>query len=113
NTNDPFAKMDPKILEFIEHQYQKTLATSSTDYIQNSQGEGGLVHYDVIDKKTVSTPINDPPNNVFFVVVSVSLDKFNSLRKQIEFDYQTSLFFTPTLVTQGRELTQSIKLAPG
>ncbi|WKY58543.1 EAL domain-containing protein [Vibrio sp. SNU_ST1] len=112
NTNDPLATMDPKILEFIDHQYQKTLATSSTDYIQNSQGEGVLVHYEVIDKKSVSIPVNSQPNNVFFVVVSVSLDKFNSLRKQIEFDYQTSLFFTPVFVTREHELTQSIKLAP-
>lgn len=49
---------------------------------------------------------------MFFVVVSVSLDKFNSLRKQIEFDYQTSLFFTPAPVTLGHELTQTVKLAP-
>lgn len=112
NSSDPFAKMDPKVLEFIDHQYQETLATSSTNYIQNSQGEGMLVHYEVLDKKTVSTPISYQLNNVFFVVVSVSLDKFNSLRKQIEFDYQTSLFFTPTPVTLGHELTQTVKLAP-
>lgn len=112
NSSDPFAKMDPKVLEFIDHQYQETLATSSTNYIQNSQGEGMLIHYEVLDKKTVSTPISYQLNNVFFVVVSVSLDKFNSLRKQIEFDYQTSLFFTPTPVTLGHELTQTVKLAP-
>ena len=112
NSSDPFAKMDPKVLEFIDHQYQETLATSSTNYIQNSQGEGMLVHYEVLDKKTVSTPISYQLNNVFFVVVSVSLDKFNSLRKQIEFDYQTSLFFTPAPVTLGHELTQTVKLAP-
>lgn len=112
NSSDPFAKMDPKVLEFIDHQYQETLSTSSTNYIQNSQGEGMLVHYEVLDKKTVSTPISYQLNNVFFVVVSVSLDKFNSLRKQIEFDYQTSLFFTPTPVTLGHELTQTVKLAP-
>ncbi|NVN84435.1 EAL domain-containing protein [Vibrio sp. Scap24] len=112
NNSDPFAKMDPKVLEFIDHQYQETLATSSTNYIQNSEGEGMLVHYEVLDKKTVSTPISYQLNNVFFVVVSVSLDKFNSLRKQIEFDYQTSLFFTPAPVTLGHELTQTVKLAP-
>ncbi|WP_390904532.1 putative bifunctional diguanylate cyclase/phosphodiesterase [Vibrio pomeroyi] len=112
NSSDPFAKMDPKVLEFIDHQYHATLATSSTNYIQNSEGEGMLVHYEVLDKKTVSTPISYQLNNVFFVVVSVSLDKFNSLRKQIEFDYQTSLFFTPTPVTLGHELTQTVKLAP-
>ncbi len=112
NSSDPFAKMDPKVLEFIDHQYQETLATSSTNYIQNSQGEGILIHYEVLDKKTVSTPISYQLNNVFFVVVSVSLDKFNSLRKQIEFDYQTSLFFTPAPVSLGHELTQTVKLAP-
>ncbi|EDK27627.1 c-di-GMP phosphodiesterase A-related protein [Vibrionales bacterium SWAT-3] len=93
NSRDPFAEMDPKVLEFVDRQYQEKHVTSHTDYIQNSQGEGMLVHYEVLDKKSVSAPISEQINDVFFLVVSVSLDKFNSLRKQIEFDYQTSLFF--------------------
>lgn len=112
NSSDSLAKMDPKILAFIDRQYQKTLEESSTNYVQNSQGEGMLVHYEVLDKKTVSPPVSYQPSDVFFVVVSVSLDKFNTLRKQIEFDYQTSLFFTPTAISLENDLTQSVKLAP-
>ena len=112
NSRDPFAEMDPKVLEFVEHQYQEKQTTSSTDYIQNSQGEGVLVHYEVLDKKSVSAPISEQLNDVFFLVVSVSLDKFNSLRKQIEFDYQTSLFFTNEPISLGHGLTQSVKLGP-
>ena len=112
NSRDALAKMDPKILEFIDHQYQKTLEESSTNYVQNSQGEGMLVHYEVLDKRTVSPSISYQPSDVFFVVVSVSLDKINTLRKQIEFDYQTSLFFTPTAVSLESDLTHSVKLAP-
>ncbi|CAH7208831.1 Biofilm architecture maintenance protein MbaA [Vibrio chagasii] len=112
NSRDPFAEMDPKVLEFVDRQYQEKHVTSRTDYIQNSQGEGMLVHYEVLDKKSVSAPISEQINDVFFLVVSVSLDKFNSLRKQIEFDYQTSLFFTDEPITLGHGLTQSVKLGP-
>ncbi len=112
NSNDVRAQIDTKILEFVDQHYQETLATSSTNYIQNSQGEGMLVHYDMLGKKAVAPSTNSPLNDVFFVVVSVSLDKFNALRKQIEFDYQTSLFFTPIAVSMDNSVTHSVKLAP-
>ncbi|MEZ9706678.1 diguanylate phosphodiesterase, partial [Vibrio breoganii] len=86
--------------------------TSSTNYIQNSQGEGMLVHYDKVDRKAIFPTVNNQPDDVFFVVVSVSLDKFNALRKQIEFDYQTSLFFTSIAVSLENDVTHSVKLAP-
>lgn len=112
NSSDPFAEIDPKILKFINDKYLETSATSNISYTQNSQGEGMLVRYEVLDKRTISTPLSYQLDDVFFVVVSVSLDKFNSLRKQIEFEYQTSLFFTSSPVAPESELTQSVKLAP-
>ncbi|MEL0609138.1 putative bifunctional diguanylate cyclase/phosphodiesterase [Vibrio echinoideorum] len=111
NSSDVRAQIDTKILEFVDQHYQDTLATSSTNYIQNSQGEGMLVHYEMLDKRTGAPATSNPLNDVF-VVVSVSLDKFNALRKQIEFDYQTSLFFTPIAVSLDSGVTHSVKLAP-
>ncbi|MDK9764010.1 EAL domain-containing protein [Vibrio sp. D420a] len=113
NSSDPFAEMDPKILKYINDKYLETSATSNISYTQNSQGEGMLVRYELLDKRTISTPLSYQLDDVFFVVVSVSLDKFNALRKQIEFEYQTSLFFTSAPVSPETELTQSVKLAPG
>ena len=113
NSSDPFAEMDPKIIKFINDKYLETSATSNISYTQNSQGEGMLVRYELLDKRTISTPLSYQLDDVFFVVVSVSLDKFNALRKQIEFEYQTSLFFTSAPVASESDLTQSVKLAPG
>lgn len=104
--------MDPKILKYINDKYLETSATSDISYTQNSQGEGILVRYELLDKRTISTPLSYQLDDVFFVVVSVSLDRFNALRKQIEFEYQTSLFFSSAPVAPETELTQSVKLAP-
>ena len=112
NSSDPFAEMDPKILKYINDKYLETSATSDISYTQNSQGEGILVRYELLDKRTISTPLSYQLDDVFFVVVSVSLDRFNALRKQIEFEYQTSLFFSSAPVAPETELTQSVKLAP-
>ncbi|MFA0071739.1 diguanylate phosphodiesterase, partial [Vibrio breoganii] len=107
NSNDSRTQIDTKILEYVDHYYQDTLETSSTNYIQSSQGEGMLVHYEKVDKKTIFPTTSTQPSDVFFVVVSVSLDKFNALRKQIEFDYQTSLFFTSIAVSLDNNVTHS------
>ncbi|MCG9558010.1 bifunctional diguanylate cyclase/phosphodiesterase [Vibrio kanaloae] len=112
NSDDSLAQIDENILEFVDQHYQDTLETSSTNYIQNSQGEGMLVHYEMLDNEMAPPTISSQFNDVFFVVASVSLDKFTALRKQIEFDYQTSLFFTPIAVSLENGVTHSIKLAP-
>lgn len=112
NSDDSLAQIDENILEFVDQHYQDTLETSSTNYIQNSQGEGMLVHYEMLDNEMASPTTSHQFNDVFFVVASVSLDKFTALRKQIEFDYQTSLFFTPVAVSLENGVTHSIKLAP-
>ncbi|MFS1441142.1 EAL domain-containing protein [Vibrio sp. 10N.286.46.E10] len=112
NSNDSRTQIDSKILEYVDQHYQDTLATSSTNYIQNSQGEGMLVHYEKVDRKAIFPTESNQPSDVFFVVVSVSLDKFNALRKQIEFDYQTSLFFTSIAISLENDVTHSVKLAP-
>lgn len=67
NSNDVRAQIDTKILEFVDQHYQETLATSSTNYIQNSQGEGMLVHYDMLGKKAVAPSTNSPLNDVFLL----------------------------------------------
>ncbi|MDN3614157.1 putative bifunctional diguanylate cyclase/phosphodiesterase [Vibrio gallaecicus] len=112
NSHEQLAQIDPKILEHINYSYQSTLETSNISYTRNSQGEGMLVRYEVLDQRTLATPLSYQVDDVFFVVVSVSLDKFNTLRKQIEYDYQTSLFFSSERIQTKTGLTQSILLSP-
>lgn len=110
NSNEPFAKLDPPILEYVEQTYDATSHTSHIGYTQNGQGDGVLVRYDALDKRTLSSPLSYNKNELFFVVVSVSLDAFNRLRNQIEFDNQSSIFFTPEPLAQAGTQTHTVKL---
>ncbi|WP_394249048.1 EAL domain-containing protein [Vibrio profundi] len=114
NRNERTAQLDPKILEHIRFQYQNNAALSNISYTQNSQGEGVLMRYEVLDKKTLASPLHEShSSDVFFVVVAVSLDAFNTLRKQIEYEYQTSLFFSDGIVSVDKGLAQSVELSSG
>lgn len=111
NSTDPFAEIDPAILTHLQQNYQKTLKFSNISYVLNSQGDGMLVRYEVLDKRTIARPLIRQQEDIFFVIVAVSLDKFNTLRKQIEFDNQTSLFVSSKPIHTDKGLTQSIQLA--
>lgn len=111
NSTDPFAEIDPAILHHVKQKYQTSLAASDINYVLSSQGDGMLVRYEVLDKRTIARPLIKQQDDIFFVVVSVSLDKFNTLRRQIEFDNQTSIFASSEPINTNKGLTQSIKLA--
>lgn len=112
NSYDPFARFDPKVKTFVEHEFKQTHKTSAVSYTENSAGEGVLVRYDVLDTQTLQTPLSYNRDEIFFVVVYVTLDKFNALRKQIEFDNQSPLFFQPRPPQKRTQLTQSVELQP-
>ncbi|MGL4829008.1 MAG: putative bifunctional diguanylate cyclase/phosphodiesterase [Vibrio sp.] len=112
NSSDPFAEIDPKVRGYVKQRLQSTQNTSDISYTTNSQGEGILVRYDMLDTQTLSTPLSYNRQNVFFVVVYVELDQFNQLRKKIEVDNQSPIFFTDTPPRYRIGLTQSVELQP-
>lgn len=111
-SDEPFAKMDPLILDHIKKIYDTNHQTSYVGYSENSQGEGILLRYDVLDTKTLESPLSYNQNEIFFVVVYTVLDEFNDLRKQIEFDNSSTIFFSKTHLNK-KGLTQSVELQKG
>ena len=113
NSNDPFAQIDPTVKKYVDQQFEKTRKTSNVSYTTNSAGEGVLVRYDVLDTQTLETPLSYNRNQVFFVVVYVKLDQFNALRKKMEFDNKTLIYFSHQLPKKDHELLQTAELMPG
>ncbi|MCK6264888.1 EAL domain-containing protein [Vibrio sp. ZSDE26] len=113
---DALETLDPKIRDYTDSVFSTTKSPTHIGYTQNSQGEGVLVRYDVLDRDSLKSPLNYQDADIFFVVVSVSLHSFNQLRKQIEFDTKSSIFFTEDavipelLMPEPSELTQTVKL---
>lgn len=113
NSYDPFAQMDPLVKQFVDQRFNQTARTSDVSYTENSAGEGILVRYDVLDTKTLQTPLSYNRDEVFFIVVYVVLDKFNALRQHIEFDNQSPIFFQDHPPQNTLRLTQSVELQSG
>ncbi|RTZ18204.1 EAL domain-containing protein [Vibrio aquaticus] len=99
SSNDPFAEMDSALIANFKATLANTTRFSHSYFTYNSFGEGMLMRYDMLDKRTGKKPLRFDPNNVFFVVVSVSLNPFNNLRRQIEFDTQSSIVFSKQPLT--------------
>lgn len=99
SSNDPFAEMDSALIRSFKTSVESTSRFTHHYFTYNSFGEGMLMRYDMLDKRTGKKPLRFDPNNVFFVVVSVSLNPFNDLRKQIEFDTQSSIVFSKQPLT--------------
>lgn len=112
NSDDPFAKMDPKVLGYVKTHYHSTHDTSYVGYSENLLGQGILVRYDVLDTKTLETPLSYNQNEIFFIVIYTVLDKFNALRKSLENDNQTSINFTSN-PPQKTGLSQIVEIQRG
>ncbi|WP_376712163.1 putative bifunctional diguanylate cyclase/phosphodiesterase [Vibrio ruber] len=116
-SHDPFAQIDPKILNYTEQVYRQTKKLKYVGYTENSSGEGVLVRYDVLDTKTLQTPLSYNQNEIFFVLVYATLDRFNHLKKNLEYDNQTTIFFTDhsakNTTSEKQELVQTVELQPG
>lgn len=113
STNDPLNNFDPTLQEYAMWVFEETGKYSHTGYTQNAQGQGVLIRYDVLDNVTLTNPVLFDPQHSFFVVVSVELTQFNALRKIIEFDNKSSIFFTEntdSLEPRPSNLTQTVKL---
>ncbi|MDW6003150.1 putative bifunctional diguanylate cyclase/phosphodiesterase [Vibrio mangrovi] len=111
-SNDPFAQMDPKLLRYIGQIYQQTKKTAYVGYTENSSGEGVLLRYDVLDTKTLETPLSYNQDEIFFVVVYATLNRFNVLKKNLEFDNKTTIFFTGK-PPEKEGLSQTVELQSG
>ncbi|CAM3719080.1 putative bifunctional diguanylate cyclase/phosphodiesterase [Vibrio aquimaris] len=109
NQLDPFSTLDKKVHNFVEANYRLTGSNSFIGFTQNHQGQSVLVRYDVLDIDTLMSPLSYNRDHFFFVVVYLSLDKFDQLKHIIEFDNDTSIYFSDyPIVKPG--LTQSVEL---
>ena len=111
NQTDPFATLDENVLKYIRHIYKQTGQLSHTGFANNYQGQSILIRYDVLDNDTFTSPLSYNKEQVFFVVVSLSLDNFDQLKHILEFDNDSSIFFAQEPVKKSG-LTQSVELKP-
>ncbi|WP_391089180.1 EAL domain-containing protein [Vibrio sp. NH-UV-68] len=111
NQSDPFSTLDQNVLNYIQTTYQTTGATSHTGYTKSYQGQSILIRYDVLDNHTLASPLSYNRDQVFFVVVSLSLEQFDQIKRILEFDNDSSIFFSKQpIMTSG--LAQSVELQP-
>ncbi|MEF1311703.1 EAL domain-containing protein [Vibrio mytili] len=109
---DSTSEVDPKVLDYISTQYEKTKAFDHTSFIYNSSGQSVLLRYEVIDKRTGKQPLSFDPHNAFFVVVSVSLEAFSDIKHEIEFDTHSIITFADKPIHLDIPLAQTIELLP-
>ncbi len=112
NQGDPFTAIDPNIRQFVQSQHQdKQSQTYDIGFIHDEAGNDTLVRFDVLDKQTLKTPLSYNRDQIYFVVVYIQLEQFDTMRRNIELDNDTSLFFTESPI-QSTDLTQSVELMP-
>jgi diguanylate cyclase (GGDEF)-like protein len=111
-SDDPFATLEPKILDHVRQVYDRNHQTSYVGYTENSKGQGLLLRYDILDTKTLETPLSYNQDQIFFLVVYITLNKFNALRHSIETDNQSHIYLTEHPPAK-QELTQTVELQPG
>lgn len=112
NHNDPFSSLDENVRQYVRHTYQTTGQTSHTGFAKSYQGQSILIRYDVLDASTLISPLSYNKDQIFFVVISLSLEKFDQLKHILEFDNDSSIFFANEPVFKSG-LTQSVELKPG
>lgn len=105
-------RIDPKILEYVTSSYAKHRSFSHTGFIYDSSGQSILLQYQLFDKRTGEPPHSFDPQNVFFVVTSVSLETFNDIKHQIEFDTHSVITFSSKPIYLDVPLAQTIELLP-
>ncbi|MDR9828046.1 EAL domain-containing protein [Vibrio sp. FNV 38] len=111
NSKEPFTTFDPLLFQYTRSAYRTTRNNSFTGYTQNLQGEGVLIRYDALDVNTLAPPLSYNHDQLLFVVVVVSLNEFNEVRKQVEFDNDSAIFFTDSpLDVRQKPLTQTVAL---
>ncbi len=112
SSNDPFAEIDAKVLQEFTQQATLFPFDPTIKIAHNSTGDHVLFRYDVIDSRTGKVPLRAAAKNTFFVLVTVSLDKFNQLRKEVEYDTDSvSAITAKPPQSEDKELF-TVKLAP-
>ncbi len=111
NQDDPFAKADPQVLSQVAADYSNNKTTSNLVFSHDSLGQSALIRYDVLDKKTLATPLSYNRDQVYFVVVYLALQQFDTLREKVEYENDTSLYFANKPV-HNKGITQSVELMP-
>lgn len=111
NQPDPFATLDENVLKYVQFMYKQTGQLSHTGFANNYQGQSILIRYDVLDDDTFVSPLSYNKQQIFFVVVSLSLENFDQLKRILEFDNDSSIFFAQGPVKKSG-LTQSVELKP-
>ncbi|KJY83726.1 diguanylate phosphodiesterase [Vibrio galatheae] len=112
NQNDPFSVLDENVRQYVQRTYQTTGKMSHTGFTQSYQGQSILIRYDVLDESTLMSPLSYNKDQIFFIVVSLSLEKFDQLKHILEFDNDSSIYFSPNPVHKPG-LTQSVELKSG
>lgn len=112
NQSDPFATLDDNVRDYVEQTYHNTGQTRHLGFAKNFQGQSILIRYDVLDQSTLNVPLSYNKERVFFVVVALTLDKYDQLKHIIEFDNDSSIFYAPKPIFKSG-LTQSVELKHG
>ncbi|OAJ95973.1 putative bifunctional diguanylate cyclase/phosphodiesterase [Vibrio bivalvicida] len=112
NQNDPFSALDDNVRQYVQYTYKTTGQMSHTGFAKSYQGQNILIRYDVLDDSTLVSPLSYNKDQVFFIVVSLSLEKFDQLKHILEFDNDSSIFFSATPIIKSG-LTQSVELMSG
>ncbi len=105
-------RVDPKILEYVDKSFKTNGDVSHTGFIYNSSGQSILLQYELFDKRTGEHPLSFDPQNVFFVIVSVSLEAFNDIKHEIEFDTHSVITFSEKPIILDIPLAQTIQFLP-
>ncbi|EFP97918.1 putative bifunctional diguanylate cyclase/phosphodiesterase [Vibrio caribbeanicus] len=112
NQSDPFSTIDQHVLNYVSSTYKSTGETSHTGFTKNYQGQSILIRYDVVDQDTLGSPLSYNKDEVFLVIVSLSLSNFQQLKRILEFENDSSIFFSPIPIIKPG-LTHSVELKPG
>ncbi len=111
NQDDPFSQIDPKALAYVKDVFQQSGDKEHIGYSKNAQGQSILIHYQTIENEALLTS-NNQTNYPAYFVVYLTLEHFDQLQRLIEFDNDSSIFFTAHPVEESG-LTQSIELKSG
>ncbi|BBL90419.1 GGDEF domain-containing protein [Vibrio rotiferianus] len=112
STYQPTGVLDPKISAYVTKTFNNQQAFSHTGFIYNSSGQSILLKYQVLDSRSgeVATTFNPAFN--LFIVASVSLESFNDIKHEIEYDTHSVITFSDKPIYLDIPLAQTIELLP-
>lgn len=113
SSSDPYTEIDLKTFQYFVDNARKEPLNQELMLAYNSFGEHVLLRYNVIDARTGRTPHRVSETEVFYVLVTVSLESFNQLKTTIEYETESALVFNkqkPNLDDNHGLIT--IELAP-